>query len=168
MKLIWSKSALFGLTVAAFLSITTAAPRAEACGGGGSGDEMRFLLVVASPVLAVNTGFTIHDVMVERSSNTYGFFEFLFTAPQALFGMMMLSQYANGDDWITPVVLGYTLWSGALAVHGLYALGSDTPKRESKPLLPRGQSGSPRVSITPAVVGDGMHKGMGLGLVGSF
>lgn len=166
------KRTLIGLTVAAFLSVTSIAPRAEAC-GEGMGEAFKILYLGAS-ALTVNTSFTIHDLVVDRSSLGYAFFETLLTVPQTTFGASMLADTVRdggGNHTFMSLLLGYTLWSGALAAHGIYVIGSRIAKSESKgqqQMQPGDQYGSPRMSITPTVVDDGMHKGMGLGLVGSF
>lgn len=176
MKTMPGKRIFLGLTAAAVLSIMAAAPRAEACGAGeGLGDVVAILYMGASS-LTVNTGFTIHDLVVDRSSTASAVFETLLTVPQALIGVSLLAS-SIGDDGVdsalTPVILGYTLWSSALAAHGIYVLGSRAPKSEpaspaSPPPPPWRQYDRPRVQITPTVVDDGMRKGMGLGVVGRF
>jgi hypothetical protein len=81
--------------------------------------------------LAVNTGLTIVDVATigDAKPRIYGFAETILTVPQTLL-FTSLTALDDEDRWI-PASLA--LWTGALAVHGIYTLAA----RESSETSPR-------------------------------
>jgi hypothetical protein len=73
--------------------------------------------------LAANTAFTIYNVATigERKSDLYAFGESVLTVPQTIvFGGLALLD--EEDGW---GLTALTVWTAALAVHGIYTLATD-------------------------------------------
>jgi hypothetical protein len=81
--------------------------------------------------LALNTGLTIYDIATINDAKpmVYGFIETIVAAPQALL-FTAVTALDDEDQWI-PASLA--LWTGALAVHGIYTLARDDSSSQSSP-----------------------------------
>ena len=81
--------------------------------------------------LAVDLGFTIYDVATigDEKLKVYGFMEATLTVPQTLL-FTSLAALDDEDRWI-PASLA--LWTGALAVHGIYTLAREPSSAGASP-----------------------------------
>ncbi|HUK86308.1 MAG TPA: hypothetical protein VLT85_01475 [Terriglobales bacterium] len=159
----------FVLGLATALAIALAAPRAQASGRGGGGGYYPSYPVIAIvgisgiAILGADVVLTALDVgrvvNGQPASIGHGVFETLLAAPQVAFGISEMNGSPSGA-WT-----GYTLWMGALAVHGIWSVAAGVhagAAGETPGTANPASAVQIRFGPTYAPVGQMAHPGFGL------
>jgi hypothetical protein len=152
------------LTIAfAVAGVLLAAGRAQACNGGGGGNNLGLIyagVFVGLPAAgAIDLSFSIHDAVVDRSSVGASIAEITLTAPQAAFGIWLATK--TNDTSTAAWILLASAWPAALTIHGIVALANREEEPEPVPT-------SRAFHLAPTAVTDGTRLAPGLLAVGRF
>jgi hypothetical protein len=161
--------------VGAAAIVALAAPGAHACGRGGgypSGGLVLALGAGAIGIGAIDIGLTVYDLpsilTAQPRSAGYGVFEVLFGGAQLALGVAAMSSSNASGFWT-----GYTIWMGALTMHGIWSIAASMragPEGGAPPLEPppRDSQLPLKISIGPTYAPVGQLAHPGFGLVGRF
>jgi hypothetical protein len=117
-----TKRVLVGALLVFALVGLAGARRAQACGGGGA---TGVVVLGLAGIAAIDLTLSIADVTTKEPSRGYGALELLLTAPQAVFlGSLAAQTLFSPQPSVGSglIFLGLTAWTGALAIHGGFAL----------------------------------------------
>ena len=158
------------LVAALALVLVAFAPRAaSACGhGGSSGGLYTAAIVILLGGVAVDVGFSLHDLGVDSSSRASGVAEVLLMAPQVYFGAAFIRDDLRNHSGVAPAAL-FTAWTAAMLAHGIYAIAVGEGRSEDERAeVSRAAGTQPRLALGMTFVDLAPRSAPGLGVIGRF
>jgi hypothetical protein len=159
------------LATGAVVAIALAAPRSRACGQGSNyGSTLAVLGVAAIGLAVTDIGLSLYDLASfgspEPRSAGYGVLEVILGGGQLALGITGMNSSNPSSFWT-----GYSIWMGALTVHGIWTIiASGAPRTAAPASDPPSIGPQPalQISLGPTYAPVGQLAHPGFGLVGRF